>query len=435
MADKEQPGALFSSALRKHLDGDLVAAEADYRDIILANPGDAQARNFLGFLLQQTDRLQEAFDQLTDAIALDSRHADWHFNLGIVQARLGLVAAAIEAFSRALEIDPNKYFYWTNLGAAYEENDEPEQAERCYKAAANIDPKCADAFYLLAALCLKLERYAEARHFNYCGIAVAPASNKSMAALGQAYFELGRVDDAIALFEKWLIVEPDNPVALHLLAAYRGQQVPEQCSRQFVEQTFNTFADTFESVLGRLKYCGPQLVRDYLDGQNISPSSLSVLDLGCGTGMVGEAANPYARELVGVDLSPAMLERAATKQLYRQLHQSDIAEFLRTSGEQYDLITCMDTFIYLGRLEEVLALIRQNLKPGGILLFSTEKMSGPPGPGYQLNISGRYSHHPEYLSETLASAGLNIRLRNDVVIRMESGCPVAGEFICAIRLA
>lgn len=433
MAEQEQTDDRFSSALRKHLDGDLPGAEKLYREIILADSADARAKHYLGFLLQQTDRLDEAFAQLVEAIKLDDSHAEWHFNLGIVLARQAKAGEAIAAFSRAIEIDPEKYFYWTNLGVAYESNEELERAGQCYLRAANIDPNCADAFYLLSALYLRQERFEEARHFNYRGIAVAPAGEKSMPVLGQAYYELGRVDEAIALFEKWLLVEPDNPIALHLLTAYRGRQVPEQCSRQYIEQTFDGFANNFENVLGRLKYCGPQLVRDYLGMLHVPVASLSVLDLGCGTGMVGEAVKHYAHQIVGIDLSQTMLHHAAAKEVYRELHKSDIADYLSASREQYDLITCMDTFIYIGRLDVVLALIHKSLKPGGMLLFSTEKSVGPREPGHQLNVSGRYSHHQDYLRELLNNAGFNIQKVSDVVIRTESGCPIAGQFVSVVR--
>ena len=433
MAEQEGAKALFSAALRKHLDGDLAAAEALYREIILADPREPQAKHYLGFLLQQTDRLPEAFEQLTSAIALDDRHAEWHFNLGIVLSRQGLVAAAVDAFSRAIAIDPDKYFYWTNLGALFELNQEWARAEQCYKMATNIDPNCPDAFYLLSALCLKLERFPEARHFNYSGIVAAPADSKSKIVLGQAYYELGRVDDAIALFESWLVAEPGNPVATHLMAAYRGQQAPDQCASQYIELTFDAFANSFENILGRLNYCGPQLVQDYLATLNCPAASLSVLDLGCGTGLVGEVLKPYARELVGVDLSQAMLDRAATKQLYHQLHKSDITDFLLASREQYDLVTCMDTFIYLGRLNEVFALIYQKLKTGGMLVFSTEKLVKTQERGFQLNISGRYSHHPDYLTTALIKTGFKIVKISDVAIRIESGCPIEGQFVCVSR--
>jgi predicted TPR repeat methyltransferase len=377
--------------------------------------------------------LDEALAQLVEAIQLDVSHAEWHFNLGIVSARQVKASEAIAAFSRAIEIDPDKYFYWTNLGAAYESNEELEHAGQCYLRAANIDPNCADAFYLLSALYLKQERFEEARHFNYRGIVVAPAGENSMPVLGQAYYELGRIDEAISLFEKRLLDEPEDPIAQHLLAAYRGLQVPEQCSRQYIELTFDAFANNFENVLGRLKYCGPQLVRDYLAMLHVPAASLSVLDLGCGTGMVGEAVKPYAHQIVGIDLSQTMLQQAAAKQVYRKLHKSDITEFLGACLEQYDLITCMDTFIYIGRLDDVLTLIHKNLKPGGMLLLSTEKLVGSRERDHQLNISGRYSHHPDYLMEILKHSGFDILKMSDVVIRMESGCPIDGQFVGVIR--
>ena len=92
------------------------SAELLYREIILAAPGDAQARHYLGYLLQQTDRLEEAREQLTRAIALDDRHAEWHFNLGIVLLRQGLAAPAIEAFSKAIAIDPEQVFLLDQSG-------------------------------------------------------------------------------------------------------------------------------------------------------------------------------------------------------------------------------------------------------------------------------------------------------------------------------
>ena len=433
MTEQAKINSLFSKAIRKHLAGDFDSAETIYREIILADASDPHAKHYLGFLLQQTDRLHEAFDQLTAAIALDNSHAEWHFNLGIVLKKQELLNAAIDAFSKAVTLDPNKYFYWTNLGAAFEQLNELARAEQCYTVATKVDPNCPDAFYLLSALCLKLERFAEARHFNYSGIIVAPAENKSKIVLGQAYYELGRVDDAITLFENWLLEEPNNPVASHLLIAYKKQQIPDQCAHQYIEQTFDSFAKSFENILGRLKYCGPQLVNDYLTTLNFQTNSLNVLDLGCGTGLVGEIVKPYAHELVGVDLSQPMLDIAVTKQLYHQLHKSDLTDYLLATPNQYDLITCMDTIIYTGRLDNILALIYQQLNKNGLFIFSTEKLMGSDNTTYQLNISGRFSHHHDYLTNLLDKTGFTIEKMLDVVLRTESGCPIESEFICARR--
>jgi predicted TPR repeat methyltransferase len=237
----------------------------------------------------------------------------------------------------------------------------------------------------------------------------------------------------MVLFERWLEAEPDNPVATHLLTAWRGVLTPAQCSRQYVEQTFDGFAHHFEATLDSLKYRAPQRTGDYLAELGLPAASLDVLDLGCGTGLVGEHVQPFVRELTGVDLSGGMLALAAEKRLYHHLCNCDIAEFLSASCKRYDLVICMDTFIYIGRLDEVLALICRNLNTGGRLIFSTERLADIGECGFKLNVSGRYSHHQDYLMRRLDDAGFTLEKCSDIDIRTESGIPVAGQFVCAIR--
>lgn len=49
--------------------------------------------------------------------------------------------------------------------------------------------------------------------------------------------------------------------------------------------------------------------------------SLDILDLGCGTGLVGSWFKDYARKLVGVDVSPTMLDMATKKGCYHELRR------------------------------------------------------------------------------------------------------------------
>ena len=69
---------------------------------------------------------------------------------------------------------------------------------------------------------------------------------------------------------------------------------------------------------------------------------------------------------------------------------------------------------------------------GGMLLFSTEMLEVSEQ-DYRLNISGRYSHHPDYLARILNGIGFKILKTSNVAIRTESGCPIDGQFICASR--
>jgi predicted TPR repeat methyltransferase len=421
------------AAQRKHLDGEWAGAEALYREIILHGRNVAQTKFYLAYMLQQTGRLGEAREQLNQAIALEGRHAEWHFNLGIVLSRLGELAEAVAAYSRAADLDSSKYLYWTNLGAAHDAIGEAVSAEACFNRALSLDAACPDAYFLMSALLLKQRRFAEGGRFNNLGIVALPAQCESRIMLCQAYHELGRTAEAIDVLLRWQGEEPENPTPTHLLVAYQGDKAPEQCAAEYVERTFNDFAERFDDVLTRLSYAGPQLVQDWMATLGLAPASQSVLDLGCGTGMVGEVLLPHAARLVGVDLSEAMLLKARDKRCYDVLCRADMMEFLERRGERFDLIACMDVLVYVGRLDALMSLIGQALKPDGLLICSVEKLYSEVDEPFWLNVSGRYSHSEDYLCTVLEKTGLAIELIQDVEIRNESGRPVAGLFICARR--
>ena len=114
-----------------------------------------------------------------------------------------------------------------------------------------------------------------------------------------------------------------------MLAASTGRHVPRRASDAFVVRTFDDFAASFEAKLESLSYRAPALVADTLADAGLVPDGrLAVLDAGCGTGLCGPLLRPYASRLVGVDLSSGMLEHARHKQIYTDLAQAELTEFL-----------------------------------------------------------------------------------------------------------
>jgi len=83
---------------------------------------------------------------------------------------------------------------------------------------------------------------------------------------------LGEFDRARQIFEAWLAEDPGNPVARHMFAACSGRDAPARASNEFVQQTFDGFATTFESRLERLSYRAPALVSAMLEQAALEPS-------------------------------------------------------------------------------------------------------------------------------------------------------------------
>ena len=99
---------------------------------------------------------------------------------------------------------------------------------------------------------------------------------------------------------------------------------------------------------------------------------MRVLDLGCGTGLAGAAFRSRAAYLSGVDLSPAMIEKARARDIYDALAVGDLETALAQEGPAFDLILAADTLVYLGDLAPVFGVIATHLSPDGYFLFTAE---------------------------------------------------------------
>jgi SAM-dependent methyltransferase len=102
-----------------------------------------------------------------------------------------------------------------------------------------------------------------------------------------------------------------------------------------------------------------------------------VLDVACGTGKSFLPLLARGFDVVGCDISPAMLARAAAKAPAARLVQADMRS-LGALGE-FDLVTCLDDALnYLlgpGDLAAAFAGIRRNLRPRGIAIWDVNTLA------------------------------------------------------------
>ena len=221
---------------------------------------------------------------------------------------------------------------------------------------------------------------------------------------------------------------------MHMHAALTGRTVPERAADDYVRLIFDGFAKSFDQRLTNLRYRAPDLVAQALAGEGLEPDkSLDVLDIGCGTGLSGLALRPYAKRLVGVDLSQGMLTRARQRECYDELTEAELTQFLSGQNQAYDLIAAVDTLVYFGALESVFTGIAGALRDEGRLIFTVEQAQETDD-GFQILISGRYCHGAAYLQRVMAEAGLTLTSSFSAELRREFGEPVLGYVIAARKL-
>jgi predicted TPR repeat methyltransferase len=170
-----------------------------------------------------------------------------------------------------------------------------------------------------------------------------------------------------------------------------------------------------EQLIGVIAATGLQLTR--------------VVDLGCGTGLAGQGLQAASQRLVGVDLSPRMLAKAAEKRCYDALIEAEMVTFLGQTSERFDLVFAADALVYLGDLEEFFAAAARVATPGGILAFNVETTALA---SWVLLPSGRFAHCLEAL---LASAApwFTTRSSQPAFLRVEANQRVDGALVLLER--
>jgi predicted TPR repeat methyltransferase len=425
-----QPAPLddaLAAAIRLQMQGQLEEAEQAYGRLRETAPEHAGVLHFAGVLSHQLGRTDEALELIRRSLGLDPGQAGWHSNLGLVLKTRGQVEEAVAAFREAIRLDPDHANAHANLGVLLRAQGRAEESEAAYRTAIRLAPDQPGAYHNLGVLLLATSRQKEAVRAFCKALTLNPAQAGTRSLLANAYYITGEREKAVALFEEWLQESPGDPVALHMLAACSGKDVPARASDEYVERTFDEFADSFDAKLGKLLYRAPELVASSLAAAGLTPGRrLAVLDAGCGTGLCGPLVAPYAARLVGVDLSARMLAQARGRGVYDELVKGELVAFLDAHPGAYDVVLSADTLVYFGALDAAARAAARALRPGGLFVFTVEEAVEPEWAGrYRINPHGRYSHHRDYVEAVMGAAGFVVALTR-AELRMEAGAPVPG---------
>jgi predicted TPR repeat methyltransferase len=268
-------------------------------------------------------------------------------------------------------------------------------------------------------------------------VALAPAFATAWFALGAIRERLGDRAGALAAFEKARNSDPEDYHGARLQLARLGSgDASPAMSGAYIRRLFDQYAGRYDAALtGRLAYRGPAILRDAVEKArqpaDTGPRFRSALDLGCGTGLGGDAFRPLVDWLVGVDLSPAMAAQAAAKGLYDRLVTADLTDFLADEAgkaAKYHLVLAADVFVYVNDLAPIIAAVARVLAPGGIVAFTVETHAGD---GVKLLPTLRYAHGEAYIRRTLETSGLTVAHLSEAAVRSEKAMPVEGLVVVA----
>jgi tetratricopeptide (TPR) repeat protein len=252
----------LATGLQHHQAGRLQAAEQIYRQVLTAEPNQADALHLLGMIAHQAGQYAVAVEYIERAIALRGSAAGYHNNLGTVYRAMRRLPEAVACYRRALELAPGLAEAHSNLGNALRDlgkldeavaschralqlkpdfaeahnnlgnalNDQGKSGESlvCYRRALELKPDFAEAHNNLGNVFRDQRKHADAMICYRQALKLRPDSAEAHNSVGIALEETGDLQAAEACFRAALLNNPSSAMAHYKLAELLRGKLPQE---------------------------------------------------------------------------------------------------------------------------------------------------------------------------------------------------------------
>lgn len=453
---------IFQQALTLQKHGENADAIAIYQQLLEQFPDHLASRYNLSCLLAETQHWEEAISQLAFVLEQEPHCTPAYYNLAICYQALNKDLEAIQCLEETLKQDPQHVMAMQTLGGLLLKQERYEEAKNYLLSALQENPSDSDLLFNLGLAFLNegddinaLYYFTKLREtkpylidaaYN-CGVIYQKAGNYPAALRAFAHVLQYHPQHFASLYNSGLIyqltqqyplakdfyhraleVEPENTSLLFLIAALEQKPTPEIPS-DHIKNLFDHYAGHYDQHMQKdLQYTVPQQLYQLFTAQiTPEPKSLCAIDLGCGTGLMGEYFHPFCHTLVGIDLSPKMLTQAASKYFYTTVTQQDNIKYLKKLNQDVDLILAADVLGYYGDVEPLFAACEQALRTQGYFLFSIETHGH--FDDYLLAPHARFLHNLHYIHNLATDHHFTIIAEQKTILRHEQHEPVHGQLL------
>ncbi|TDS71123.1 methyltransferase [Comamonas sp. JUb58] len=412
--------------------GNLTGAAQTLNDARRRSPRDARLFMLAGLMAEKSGNLRGAIDAMQRCESLAPDWAPGLLEQALLYARHNREHEAMAAAEKVIALEPNNARVIAGVIDIAHRVGNTEMAIRHLRRVLELTPEDRVLRRYLAVDLGTVRQYDEALAVFGPLIDEKPDDHLARIARVQMLQARGTMQEALPDTEALLALQPDDKIYQYYHQLAQGQ-VPAHVPVELTTHMFDEMASVYDMHMVRhLSYQLPKQVADQL--LQIYPNRrFNLLDLGCGTGLLGATLGAIDGYILGVDMSAKMLEQAAKHKVYYKFHQVNLLEALAaTPANTFEAITALDVLIYVGDLQQTLADAYRVLAPGGVLIFSCEH-GDVTGPDTQLQAVGRYTHTLSSTVRLAKAAGFDQVDTRDVELRMEGGQAVDGFVVTAYK--
>ena len=215
MSDRNAPPPeKLRRAFAAYLSGNLSEAERLSRAVAAAKPDLFDAWHLLGFIQAAMRRSEKALQAYDRALALQPNHVEAIVNRGAALHDLGRFEDALAAADRAITLNGAYPPAHANRGLALQALRRSEEALAAYDRAIALKRDYADAHANRAAALVALNRREEALASYDRALAISPNAAEAQFNRANVLRALGRLNEALAAYDRALAVDSNHLGAL-----------------------------------------------------------------------------------------------------------------------------------------------------------------------------------------------------------------------------
>ncbi len=224
------------SAAKHHRAGQLSEAEKLYRQVVKAEPGNADALHGLGMIANQSGHPETAVKLIEQAIGVNPEKAEYHVTLGHALQFLDRLDEALGAYQRAAGVNPDLAIVHGGLANVLNKLERHGEAEAAARTAVRIDPALVDAHKDLGVAVQYQERHQEAAGAYQRALDLDPRRADLHNNLGFTLMRQGETAESVASFREAIDLDPRLvPAWYNLGNALRELGHLEEAANAYIE--------------------------------------------------------------------------------------------------------------------------------------------------------------------------------------------------------
>ncbi len=158
----------------------------------------------LGVIFYRRGEIEKAIEAYRKAITLNPNYAEAYNNLGIIHQEMGNMEGAMECYQKAIEINPQYEKGWNNLGLLHFLKGDLKKAEDSFQKILMMNPSHLESYLHLGMVWKREGQWEKAIESFKKALSLNPLHGETHYHLGLLYEEMGRVELALHHYQNFI---------------------------------------------------------------------------------------------------------------------------------------------------------------------------------------------------------------------------------------